>query len=296
MKLATERKLTFSLFLFIPVVSFAIFVIYPICQSVVLSFHKWDGISPVLTYVGFQNYQKLLENPRFWTAIANNAKWLVFSLLVPTALGLVLALLIDQKIKGESLFQTIFFIPYTITPVAVAAVWRWLFEPRNGLLNRFLIEIGLRKHMQIWIGDPNIATYSIMFASLWWTTGFALVLYISGLRGIPSELIEAAEIDGANFFQRFRSVIFPQLLPSTIVVLAMSGIGAMRVFDLIYSLTRGGPGYSTEVLATMMFDVSFNRFEMGLGSALAVVLLVLSAVIIMPYIYHTSRSLEEIRY
>ncbi len=292
MKLATERKLTFSLFLFIPVVSFAIFVIYPICQSVVLSFHKWDGISPVLTYVGFQNYQKLLENPRFWTAIANNAKWLVFSLLVPTALGLVLALLIDQKVKGESLFQTIFFI----TPVAVAAVWRWLFEPRNGLLNRFLIEIGLRKHMQIWIGDHNIATYSIMFASLWWTTGFALVLYISGLRGIPSELIEAAEIDGANFFQRFRSVIFPQLLPSTIVVLAMSGIGAMRVFDLIYSLTRGGPGYSTEVLATMMFDVSFNRFEMGLGSALAVVLLVLSAVIIMPYIYHTSRSLEEIRY
>lgn len=296
MKLATEKRLTFFLFLFIPVVTFAIFVIYPIFQSIVLSFHRWDGISPTLTYVGLQNYQKLFANPRFWTAIANNAKWLVFSLLVPTALGLFLALLIDQNVKGESFFQTLFFIPYTITPVAVAAVWRWLFEPRNGLLNRFLIEIGLRKHIQIWIGDPNIATYSIMLSSLWWTTGFALVLYISGLRGIPSELIEAAEIDGANFLQRFRSVLFPQLLPSTIVVLAMSGISAMRVFDLIYSLTRGGPGYATEVLATMMFDVSFNRFEMGLGSAIAVVLFLLSAVIIMPYIYHTSRSLEEIRY
>jgi len=295
-KLATEKRLTFSLFLLIPVLSFAIFVIYPVYQSIVLSFHKWDGISPTATYVGLQNYQKLFANPRFWTALSNNAKWLVFSLFIPTSVGLLLALLINQKIKGESIYQTIFFIPYTITPVAVAAVWRWLFEPRNGLFNRFLIEVGLRDHIKIWLGDPTIATYSIMLSSLWWTTGFALVMYISGLREIPVELLEAAEIDGAGFFRKFRSVMLPQLLPSTIVVMAMSGISAMRVFDLVYSLTRGGPGYSTEVLATMMFDVSFNRFEMGLGSALAVVLLVLSAVIILPYIYHTSRSLEEIRY
>ena len=296
MKLATEKRLTFTLFLFIPVVTFAVFVIYPIFQSISLSFHRWDGISPTMAYVGLQNYQKLIANPRFWVAIVNNAKWLIFSLMVPTALGLFLALLIDQKVKGESIFQTIFFIPYAITPTAVAAVWRWLFEPRNGLLNKSLIAMGLRKHMQIWIGDPAIATYSIMMSNLWWTTGFALVLYMSGLRGIPPELIEAAEIDGGNFLQRFRRVIFPQLLPSTIVILAMSGISAMRVFDLIYSLTRGGPGYATEVLATMMFDVSFNRFEMGLGSAVAVVLFLLSAAIILPYVYHTSRSLEEIRY
>ena len=294
MRLETEKKLTFGAFLLIPLVCILVFMVYPIGKSIVLSFHRWDGISPETTYVGLRNYSRLFADVRFWTAVSNNARWLAFSLALLTALGLALALLIDQKIKGESLFQTLFFIPYTITPVAVASVWRWLYEPRNGLFNKFLQLIGLAKYRQIWIGDPSIATYSIMFSSLWWTTGFALVLYISGLRNIPQELLESATVDGARFSQRFRFVMLPQLLPSTIVVLAMSGISALRVFDLIYSLTGGGPGYATEVLATMMFDVSFNRFEQGMGSAIAVTLFVLSAVIILPYVYHTSKNLEDI--
>ncbi|HBG09512.1 MAG TPA: sugar ABC transporter permease [Firmicutes bacterium] len=295
MKLETERKLTFALFLVIPVVSFSVFVIYPIIRSIWLSFHRWDGISPVMTYVGLRNYQRLFANTAFKIALTNNAKWLVFSLLLPPALGLLLALLIDNKLKGERLFQTIYFLPYTITPVAVAAVWRWLYEPRNGLINQLLTRIGLGHLARPWIGNVSIATYAVMAASLWWTTGFSLVLYLSGLRNIPPELLEAADIDGANFLQKFRRVIIPQLLPSTIVVLAMSAVDALRVFDIIYALTRGGPGYATEVLATLMFDFSFNRFDMGLGSAVAVVLLVLSAIIILPYIYHTSKGLEGIR-
>lgn len=295
MKLETERKLTFALFLVIPGVSFSVFVIYPIIRSIWLSFHRWDGISPVMTYVGLRNYQRLFANTAFKIALTNNAKWLVFSLLLPPALGLLLALLIDNKLKGERLFQTIYFLPYTITPVAVAAVWRWLYEPRNGLINQLLTRIGLGHLARPWIGNVSIATYAVMAASLWWTTGFSLVLYLSGLRNIPPELLEAADIDGANFLQKFRRVIIPQLLPSTIVVLAMSAVDALRVFDIIYALTRGGPGYATEVLATLMFDFSFNRFDMGLGSAVAVVLLVLSAIIILPYIYHTSKGLEGIR-
>lgn len=295
MKLETERKLTFALFLVIPVVSFSVFVIYPIIRSIWLSFHRWDGISPVMTYVGLRNYQRLFANTAFKIALTNNAKWLVFSLLLPPALGLLLALLIDNSLKGERLFQTIYFLPYTITPVAVAAVWRWLYEPRNGLINQLLTRIGLGHLARPWIGNVSIATYAVMAASLWWTTGFSLVLYLSGLRNIPPELLEAADIDGANFLQKFRRVIIPQLLPSTIVVLAMSAVDALRVFDIIYALTRGGPGYATEVLATLMFDFSFNRFDMGLGSAVAVVLLVLSAIIILPYIYHTSKGLEGIR-
>jgi len=295
MKLETERKLTFALFLVIPVVSFSVFAIYPIIRSIWLSFHRWDGISPVMTYVGLRNYQRLFANTAFKIALTNNAKWLVFSLLLPPALGLLLALLIDNKLKGERLFQTIYFLPYTITPVAVAAVWRWLYEPRNGLINQLLTRIGLGHLARPWIGNVSIATYAVMAASLWWTTGFSLVLYLSGVRNIPPELLEAADIDGANFLQKFRRVIIPQLLPSTIVVLAMSAVDALRVFDIIYALTRGGPGYATEVLATLMFDFSFNRFDMGLGSAVAVVLLVLSAIIILPYIYHTSKGLEGIR-
>ena len=163
------------------------------------------------------------------------------------------------------------------------------------MINQLLTRIGLGHLARPWIGNVSIATYAVMAASLWWTTGFSLVLYLSGLRNIPPELLEAADIDGANFLQKFRRVIIPQLLPSTIVVLAMSAVDALRVFDIIYALTRGGPGYATEVLATLMFDFSFNRFDMGLGSAVAVVLLVLSAIIILPYIYHTSKGLEGIR-
>lgn len=295
MRLATERKVTFSLFLFIPVFLFLVFFIYPVCRSIVLSLHSWDGISPSMTFVGLRNYARLLESGRFLHSLANNAKWLVFSLLVPTSLGLILALMIDQKIKGEAIFKTIFFLPYTITPVAVGAVWRWLYEPSNGLINRILILAGLEHSTQVWLGDPAIATYSIMFASLWWTTGFSFVLYLSGLRNIPVEVIEAARIDGTSFSKLFFYVMFPMLLPSTIVVLAMSGISAMRVFDIIYALTGGGPAYATDVLATQMYDVAFNRFEMGVGSALAVILLLLSVLIILPYVYYSSQRLEGIR-
>jgi ABC-type sugar transport system permease subunit len=295
MKLERERRITFGLFLILPVASFSLFVIYPVIRSIWLSLHRWDGISPSMTFIGLRNYERLLSNSAFWTALTNNAKWLVFSLVIPPALGLLLALLIDNKIKGERLFQTIYFLPYTITPVAVAAVWRWLYEPRNGLINQVLMRVGLGHLARPWIGNLSTATYAVMFASLWWTTGFSLVLYISGLRNIPPELLEAADIDGANFLQKFRRVIFPQLLPSTIVVLAMSAVDALRIFDIIYALTRGGPGYATEVLATLMFDFSFNRFDMGLGSAVAVILLILSAIIILPYIYHTSKGLEGIR-
>lgn len=295
MKLETERRITFGLFLVVPVVSFTVFVIYPIVRSIWLSLHRWDGISPTMKYIGLRNYERLLANSAFWTALTNNAKWLVFSLLIPPALGLLLALLIDNNIKGERMFQTIYFLPYTITPVAVAAVWRWLYEPRNGLINQLLTQVGLGHLARPWIGNVSIATYAVMAASLWWTTGFSLVLYLSGLRNIPPELLEAADIDGANFLQKFRRVIVPQLLPSTIVVLAMSAVDALRIFDIIYALTRGGPGYATEVLATLMFDYSFNRFDMGLGSAVAVILLILSAIIILPYIYHTSKGLEGIR-
>lgn len=295
MRLSTERRLTFTCFLFIPVVLFVVFYIYPIIQNLTLSLHDWDGISPKMTYVGLRNYWQLFQDPRFYQSLSNNIKWLLFYLIIPTLFGLGLALLLNQKLKGKGIFRVIFFLPYTIMPVAVASVWRWLYEPNNGLLNRVLNFIGLGKFTQVWLGDPNIATYSIMLAALWWTTGFVFVLYFAGLKNVPVELVEAANIDGASYWQTFNSVVFPMLLPSTIVILALNGISAMRVFDIIYTLTRGGPGYATDVLATQMYDVSFNRLQMGLGSAVAILLLLLSAMIILPYVYYTSRRLEGIQ-
>ncbi len=295
MTLSNERRRTFALFLCVPLLCFIIFIVYPIFRSIILSFQEWDGLSKNIKFVGLQNYKDIFASELFWNSLINNIKWLLFSLVVPTLLGLFIAILLDQKIKLESLFQTIFFIPYTITPVAVASAWSWLYSPRSGVFNQFLRLIGLPGMQQVWLGNGQIATYSIMFASLWWSTGFAMLLYFSGLRSIPREFLEAAEVDGAGFWTKLWSIIIPQLLPSTIVVMAMQGISAMRVFDLIYSMTGGGPGTSTHVLATMMFDISFNRFEMGKGSAVAVILFLLSMAIILPYVYHSSKGLEELR-
>jgi ABC-type sugar transport system permease subunit len=294
MRLSTERKLTYLYFLFLPVILFITFYIYPIIQNLVLSLHEWDGISPEKIYIGFGNYSQLFTDPRFYQSLCNNIKWLLFYLIIPTIVGLGLALLLNQKVKCNSFFRVIFFLPYTIMPVAVASVWRWLYEPNNGLFNRILSAIGFNKFMPVWLGDPHIATYSIMLAALWWTTGFVFVLYFAGLKNVPLDLMEAAHIDGASYWQTFRFIVFPMLLPSTIVILALNGISAMRVFDIIYTLTQGGPGYTTDVLATQMYDVSFNRLQMGLGSAVAIILLLLSAIIILPYVYHTSRRLESI--
>lgn len=294
MRLQTERRLTYSLFLLGPLVLFVTFYIYPIANSFKLSFHEWNGITAAMPYVGFDNYRQLFADHRFYESLANNAKWLVFYLTVPTLLGFLLALLVNTKVKWQAFFRTVFFLPYALTPVAVAAIWRWIYDPGYGLLNYLLSGMGLKHLTRAWLGDPELATYAIMGAALWWTTGFVFMLYFVGLRNVPEELVEASKIDGANFLQSLTHVTVPMLLPSTLVVLALNGASAMKVFDIIYSLTGGGPGYATEVLATQMYDVSFNRLQMGLGSAVSVVLLLISAVLIMPYIAHATARLEGI--
>lgn len=295
MKLQTEKRVTFAAFLFVPSLLFIIFFIYPVVKTVSLSFHSWNGFSAESIYVGLQNYQELFRNPRFLHSLANNVRWLVFFVLFPPSLGLILGLLVDQKIRWGGVFKVVFFLPYTITPVAVAAIWRWLYGLYTGFFNQLLMAVGLGQFIRPWLGEPHLATYSIMLATLWWVVGFSFIVYFSGLRNIPTDLIEAARIDGASFWKMFRHITFPLLLPNTIVVVAMSGIEAMRIFDIIYAMTGGGPAYATDVLATLMFDVSFNRLQMGVGSGVAVVLLVISAAIILPYIIYSSRRLEGVQ-
>lgn len=295
MKFSTEKRLTFVGFLVIPSLLFVVFFVYPIVKTISLSLYSWNGFSPDMTYVGLENYANLFGSPRFAQALFNNLRWLVFYIFLPPAIGLLLALMVDQKVRGEAIYKVIIFLPYTVTPVAVAAIWRWLYGPYTGFFNRTLTLLGFGQYAQPWLGKPEYATYAIMLATLWWVTGFAFIVFLSGLRGIPSELTEAARIDGATFSQLFLKVTFPMLLPYTIVVVALSGIEAMRIFDIIYAMTRGGPAYATEVLATQMFDVSFNRLQMGLGSSIAVVLLVVSALVILPYVIYNSRKLEGIQ-
>jgi multiple sugar transport system permease protein/raffinose/stachyose/melibiose transport system permease protein len=280
-------------FLILPVALFAVFYVYPILSTTYLSLHSWDGVAPTMRYVGLQNYFVLIKQPRFLHAVMNNMSWLIFMLLGPTGVGLLLAALLDRGLRAENVYRVIFFLPFTIPAVAVAAIWRWVYEPTNGLLTATLQAVGLGAWAQNWLGDPSIVTYSLMGAVLWWTTGFAFLVFFAGLRNIPVECIEAARIEGATPWQIFWKVSFPLLWPSTIIVLGMAAIDAMRLFDVIWATTNGGPAYASEVLATQMYDVAFGRFEMGKASAISVFLLIIAGLVIMPYIAAMSRRVAE---
>jgi multiple sugar transport system permease protein/raffinose/stachyose/melibiose transport system permease protein len=281
------------LFLVAPVILFVTFFIYPIISTFFLSLHDWNGISKSMRFIGLANYAELLREPRFFHAVQNNIMWLVFLLLGPTGLGLLLAAILDRGLRGEHVFRIIYFLPFTIPAVAVAAIWRWVYEPTSGLLTTVLNIAGLGGLAQNWLGDPHVVNFALMGAVLWWMTGFSFLVFFAGLRNIPVECIEAARIESATPWQIFWKVSFPLLWPSTIVVLGISAVDAMRLFDIVWATTNGGPAYASEVLATQMYDVAFGRFDMGRASAISVYLLILAGAVIMPYLYYMSLRVQE---
>ncbi|AWP35260.1 carbohydrate ABC transporter permease [Pantoea vagans] len=290
-----QRNLTYALFLIVPMVLFVASYLYPIYYTLNLSLHDWDGLSPRQRFVGWDNYTTLLAQTRFHQAIMNNIAWLVFCLVAPSLAGLGLALLVDGKLRGESLFKLAFFIPYIFTPVAVAAIWRWLYLPDGGLFNTVIAGLGFPDQTQNWLGDPAIVNLAVMLAALWSGTGFAFIVFLAGLRNIPYEYLEAARVDGASNWGIFWHIIVPQLWPSTILVVGIFGIDAMRLFDLVWSMTGGGPARASEVLATQLYDVAFGQFKMGMASAIGVCQLLLAAVLILPYIIYITRRVEDLR-
>ncbi|TCV97940.1 carbohydrate ABC transporter permease [Biostraticola tofi] len=289
-----QRNLTYGLFLLLPVILFVASYLYPIFYTFNLSLHDWDGLSPRQRFVGLDNYTSLLSQPRFHHAVLNNIAWLAFCLVVPSLAGLGLALLVDGKLRGESLFKLAFFVPYIFMPVAVAAIWRWLYLPDGGLFNTVIAKLGFPEQMQNWLGDPAIVNLSVMLAALWSGTGFAFIVFLAGLRNLPYEYLEAARVDGASRWSIFWHIIIPQLWPSTILVVGIFGIDAMRLFDIVWSMTGGGPSRASEVLATQLYDVAFGQFKMGMASAIGICQLLLAALLILPYIIYITRRVEEL--
>jgi ABC-type sugar transport system permease subunit len=290
-----DQKLTAVLYLAVPLVLFCVFFVYPLCHTIYLSFFKWNGLAPAMERVGFGNYLAVMKSQEFIRAFANNARWLIYFIIVPPALGLGLAILVDRLKKGQGIFQTIFYLPYVITPIAVGAIWKWVFDPGNGLLNSALRVAGLGALAQNWLGQPQLAIFSMMLAASWVMIGLPFVLYLAGLKTVPRSLIEAAQIDGAGALARFRCVIFPMLSPTTIVVEAFSILGAIRLFDLVYALTNGEPNIYVNVLAPFMIKTSFQVFKMGEGAAIAVILLVVTAAILCPYLIIATKRAERVK-
>ncbi len=262
------------------------FLAYPMLDAVRLSFYSWSGFrTQAPTFVGWGNYTRLFTaDPVFWTAFRNSVLWVGMSVLVPMTLSLVLALALNRRMFGRNLFRSVFYLPAVFASITVAAMWRWIYNPTVGTVNEVLSAAGLDSWTQQWLGNPRIALYAVFVAAIWQGVGFNMVLFLAGLQQVPTELVDAARVDGARGMQVFRHVTLPALRPTFVVVIILTIINSLKVFDLIVGMTGGGPAQSTQVLALWSWTQSFQNHNFGQGGAVATVLLIISMCLVVPYL------------
>ncbi|MFP5076148.1 carbohydrate ABC transporter permease [Rhizobium sp. YIM 134829] len=276
------------------IVIYAVFAIYPMVDVVFLSFQRWNGLDADKQFVGLANYVDIFtKDPVFWGAFRNTVIWTILSTIFPPLVGLLLALGLNQPIFGRNGLRAIFYLPVIIAPIAVATMWRWMYDPFFGLFGQILTSFGLQSWIQDWLGNRNIALYSAFVAYLWQTVGFSMVLFLAGLQGVSKTLIEAARIDGAGRWKVFKHVTLPALRPTITIVLVLAIISSLKAFDIIYGLTGGGPAQSTQMLALWAFTQSMQIFDFGRGSAISVVLLLITLSVVIPYLRWTRKAEED---
>jgi len=276
------RRTVIALFLLPALVLYAVFVLFPIVQAVHYSFFKWNGLTPLTDFVGVANYQRALAEPVFQGAVQHNVFVIVLSLLVQIPFALGLALILSRRFRGRTTLRLVFFAPYVIAEVITGVVWSLLLQP-GGLAEGALGAVGLGSLYQPWLADPSTVMLAMFFIISWKYFGFHMILLLAGLQGIPHELEEAAAIDGATRRQAIRYVTLPLLGPTLRVSIFLSIIGALQLFDLIWVTTGGGPVNASNTMATYMFDWGFKRFQLGYGSAVAVILFVFALVLALAY-------------
>lgn len=271
------------LFLLPGLVIFLVFVIYPIFRSIYFSTFDWNGLGPAVDHVGIQNYKDILADKVFLKSIINVLIIIVLSLGIQLPLALLLATLVGRDLPGRAVYRTIFFLPYVLSEVNAAIMWMLLFnaDPERGLLNGILVALNLQPVG--WLSDMKVVLFSVFIALTWKYFGFHMLLYLTGLQNIPTEIEEAACIDGANSFQSFFHVTLP-LLSSTIKTsVYMSVLGSIQQFILVWIMTKGGPVNASETMATYMYRFGFVRFDLGYGSAVAIIMFIFCVVFSLIY-------------
>lgn len=277
--------------LFTPLLLLLLVFGFPIVFNIYVSFFEWNGTGWPSEFVGLEHYLAMTNTQSLIHSFYNTILWLGVMLIVPPAVGLGIALLINDLI-GRSLFRPLFFLPYTISFVAIGIMWKLMYNNSFGLVNVYLETIGLEGLTRAWLGTPGLNTWAMMVAQGWLFSALAMVVYLAGLQSIPSYLYEAAEIDGMSRVQRFRYITFPMLRPFTTVILVVIMFNVFKLFDIIWVMTGGGPFMSSETLAVSMYRVAFNQISFGKGAAIANVLFVLTAIVTIGF-FHV-RSMEEV--
>lgn len=287
-----SNKFIACLFL-LPAVFFAVlYLVIPIPLSAYYSFFKWSGIGEK-ALIGWQNWFKLLQDEIFWLAVSNNFKLVFISLTIQIPIAVVLAVLLTRKIKGANIFKTIYFIPMLISSVAVALLWRYMYDPTFGLINGVLSKIGLDGLTNSWLGNPDIAFYSAVAPIQWRFLPLYIIIFMAAISGIPKQLYEAAEIDGANSLQSFFYVTLPLLRPIVVNAAVLVIVGSLKYFAMIFALTGGGPNHASELMATYMYQKAFREMNMGYGSAISIALFITAFVVSLLFLGVTKKDVRE---
>lgn len=272
----SQRKVGY-LFLAPNLIGYVIFTLIPVIWAFVLSFTNWDGFNQ-MEFIGLKNYIKMFSNETFQISIKNNMVYTFVSVPAAIILGLVVAMMLNEKLKCLKIFRAIYFMPYLTSMIAVAVVWSAFYHPSMGPINLFLKSIGVTSPPR-WLSSSDWALISVMIMSVWKGFGYNMVILLAGLQGVPDELYEAANIDGASKFKKFWYVTLPMLSPTLFFVSIMGIISSFKVFDQIYMMTEGGPGRATNVLVYYIYRESFQNNRFGYASAVSYVLFAIILII-----------------
>ncbi|WP_448955150.1 carbohydrate ABC transporter permease [Labrys neptuniae] len=244
---------------------------------------------PRYDFVGLEQYHRLWSTPRWETAVANLFIFTVLFLAVTIAVGLLIAILLDQRIRAEGLLRAIYLYPMALSFIVTGTAWKWILNPDLGV-QKVVNGLGWSGFVFDWITRPEYAIYCVVIAAVWQSTGFAMAIFLAGLRGIDNSIIKAAQIEGAGLPRIYASIIIPMLRPAFLSVVVLLSYISIRSFDLVLALTNGGPGNATEMPSTFMFSATFRRNQMGVGAASAMMMLMTVAAIIVPYLYSELRE------
>ncbi len=271
-----------------------LFLYYCIGFTVYTSFHSWNGIDTDMKFIGLDNYIKLFDDKSYHIALRNNLIFFVFTVGVQAALGLLLAVLLRAKLKGSSIFRSIYFIPTIMAPIIIAAIFRIIMDTNFGSLNEGLRAIGLDFLAVSWLGDPKYALMSIIIVNIFEWMGFSMTLYYSALLAIPDEIYESAKIDGSGFWRTLFKITVPLVGGTTSTLVILGIVGSLKTFDIVSLLTGGGPGRSTEFLTTYVYKKAIEEFNGGMSAAAGVTILIIALVLAVLQIQFTNRQQRDL--
>jgi glucose/mannose transport system permease protein len=291
-----SRDRTLSVLLIVPsALAIGLFVYGFIAWTAYVSLTDWNDIVafrgplPIVDFVGLTQYARLLQNQRFVIDLQNTLVFTVLFVVACNLIGLLLAVLLDRNMPGENIFRALFLFPMAISFIVTGVVWRWLENPSSGI-NILFESVGLGFLKNGWYTDPEIGIKGVVLAATWQMSGYVMALYLAGLRGIPSDLREAARVDGASELQLFRRVILPLLRPITLSAVIILGHISLKIFDLTSSMTGPGPAFADDVPALFMFNTTFQGNHFAQGAAISIMMLVGISVLVVPYLIYSTRT------